>query len=94
MYSITTLLALSLVSHKEQRFMSSILPLFAISSAFFIQRLATQGNDYLKKFVVKSLYFFYILKELRKMITYPGDKDFYNFQTANSPILIDYSDFE
>ena len=58
--------------------MSSILPLFALTSAFGILRLATQGNTYFKKFIVKPLYFYYIIKELRKMITYPGDKEFYN----------------
>ena len=73
--------------------MSSILPLFALSSAFAIQRLSTQGNIYFKKLIVKPLYFYYLAIEMRKMITFPGDKDIYNMQIANSPLILDYSDF-
>ena len=73
--------------------MSSILPLFAITSAFAMMRLASQGNIYFKKIVVKPLYFYYLVKEMRKMLTFPGDKDIYNLQIANSSLILDYSEF-
>ena len=40
-FSLITLLALSNVSHKEERFMSAIFPQFAITFSFFIMQLGS-----------------------------------------------------
>jgi hypothetical protein len=62
-FMIFTLISLSLVSHKEQRFMSSLLPIFAVTVGNGFLHLSNQGNKYFRYFFLRWITLVYIIKE-------------------------------
>ena len=68
-FSIITLIALSHVSHKEERFMSAIFPLFAVSTSFFALKLYSAiPVKPVKTVIMKILVLFWAFKEMKQIV--------------------------
>ena len=68
-FSVMTLLALSNVSHKEERFMSAIFPLFAVTTSFFLMKVeAIIPKGKARRVIMRGFITFLIYKECTQMI--------------------------
>lgn len=90
---------LSLVGHKEQRFMSMIFPLFALYWGFFWAQCVEYSSYF--KWLYKLTFWVYLMTEIKGSIQHtlnfhPGDREIYNLIGGRSNLLTtyDYSKYQ
>jgi hypothetical protein len=93
LFSISTIMVLTGIAHKEQRFMTAIFPLFIISWAYLWTNIIHM-LPFVKK-VFKIVFMIYVASEikmtLKMQLNYsPGDKEIYNLLHDRSSLLLDY----
>jgi hypothetical protein len=94
-FMIFTLISLSLVSHKEQRFMSSILPIFAVTVGNGFLHMSNQGNKYFRYYFIRCISIIYIIKEQLCFIPQStSDKLLYTIFHDRSTLALDLSEYK
>ena len=91
-FTISTQYSLSLVSHKEQRFMSSLFPIIAVMAGNGFLHLGNQGDKYYRYYFIRWILLVYIVKETMHFIPqFSSDKLLYTLFHDRSPLALDLS---